>query len=200
MRFYPDIPHRRNRAIAADVAVLLALLVFAWLAFQVHDAVAEVAGLGRGVRDAGTAVEGGFRSPAESVEGAPLVGGDLAQGLRDAGRGAGGRAESAGRSGEDAVHDLADLLGALTFLIPAGLLLQRFLPDRIAAVHRLTAARRVLHDAHLPERRRLIAMRAAFSLPYATLLRHTADPFGDLAAERYDGLVEAALADAGMNT
>ena len=200
MRFYPDIPHRRNRAIAADVAVLLALLVFAWLAFEVHDAVDELAGLGRGVRDAGTAVEGGFRAAAESVEGAPLVGGDLAQGLRDAGRGSGGRAESAGRSGEDAVHDLADLLGALTFLIPAALLLQRFLPDRIAAVRRLTAARRVLQDAHLPERRRLIAMRAAFSLPYATLLRHTADPFGDLAAGRYDGLVEAALADAGLNT
>jgi hypothetical protein len=41
-------------------------------------------------------------------------------------------------------------------------------------------------------------MRAAFSLPYAQLLAYTRDPFGDLAAERYDALVAAALDDAGL--
>lgn len=41
-------------------------------------------------------------------------------------------------------------------------------------------------------------MRAAFSLPYPALARHTSDPFGDLVAERYDPLVAAALEDAGL--
>jgi len=41
-------------------------------------------------------------------------------------------------------------------------------------------------------------MRAAFSLPYAELVRHTRDPFGDLAAERHDALAAAALEEAGL--
>ena len=49
-----------------------------------------------------------------------------------------------------------------------------------------------------PERQALLARRAAFGLPYCVLLRHTRDPLGDLAAERYDGLVAAALEDAGL--
>ena len=38
----------------------------------------------------------------------------------------------------------------------------------------------------------------AFTLPYGELLAYTDDPLGDLAAERYDALVEAAYADAGL--
>src|SRR3712207_7698719 len=40
--------------------------------------------------------------------------------------------------------------------------------------------------------------RAMCSLPYGALLRHTRDPLGDLAAERYDALVAAAFEDAGL--
>jgi hypothetical protein len=56
----------------------------------------------------------------------------------------------------------------------------------------------VLGDQDTLERRRLLAMRAAFSLPYGQLLAYTRDPLGDLASERYDGLVAAALEDAGL--
>jgi hypothetical protein len=48
------------------------------------------------------------------------------------------------------------------------------------------------------DRRRLIAQRAAFGLPYGALLRHTKDPLGDLQAERYDALVAAELEAAGL--
>ena len=41
-------------------------------------------------------------------------------------------------------------------------------------------------------------MRAAFTLPYDDLLRYTPDPFGDLAHERYDALVAAALEEVGL--
>lgn len=49
-----------------------------------------------------------------------------------------------------------------------------------------------------PERARLLAMRAAFGLPFRELLPYTKDPFGDLAEGRYDALVRAALADVGL--
>ena len=72
------------------------------------------------------------------------------------------------------------------------------MPPRLALVRRLTTASRVLDDRSSPERRRLVAMRAAFALPYETLLRYTDDPLGDLAAERYDPLIAAVLEDSGL--
>jgi hypothetical protein len=90
------------------------------------------------------------------------------------------------------------VLGLVVFALPAGLVLARWLPERIRQVKALTAASQVLVEPASVERRRLIAMRAAFSLPYGHLLQYTRDPLGDLAAERYDALVEAALDDVGL--
>ncbi|MEI6230619.1 MAG: hypothetical protein WCP81_07795, partial [Actinomycetes bacterium] len=73
------------------------------------------------------------------------------------------------------------------------------LPRRIRGIREMTAANTMANlDLDDPERRRLIAMRAAFGLPFRELLPYTNDPFGDLAAGRYDALVAAALADAGL--
>jgi hypothetical protein len=198
MRFYPDIPSRRAGTLARDLLVLLLLFLFAWLGLKVHAAVDRLAVLGEGVSSAGDSIRGGFDTAADAVDDVPLAGGALATGLRDAGEASGGDLTDLGNRGEDGAHRLADLLGLLTFGLPAGLLLLRVLPDRIAQARRLTAASRVLVEPASPERRRLVAMRAAFALPYGQLLAHTRDPLGDLAAERYDPLIAAALEDAGL--
>jgi hypothetical protein len=65
-------------------------------------------------------------------------------------------------------------------------------------VRRLTAAGRVLGDAQGAERRHLLAMRAAFGLPYEALLAHTPDPFGALADGDYEPLLGALFEDAGL--
>ena len=88
----------------------------------------------------------------------------------------------------------------MTFGLPAAFVLAGWLPARIAQVRQLTAASRALAGPADAERRRLIAMRAAFSLPYGSLAAYTRDPLGDLAAERYDALVAAALDDAGLRS
>ena len=169
MRFYPDIPSRRTAALVRDLAFLALIALFAWAALKVRDTVDQLAVLGSGLRDVG--------------EDVPLVGDPIAD---------------AGERGEDAVHRTADLLGLVTFLLPALPVSAFYLPGRIAEIRRLTAARRALAEPAEPERRRLIAMRAAFSLPYGALLRHTRDPLGDLGAERYDALVAAALEAEGL--
>ena len=64
-------------------------------------------------------------------------------------------------------------------------------------MRRLNAAAKVVGELS-PERRRLMAMRAAFGLPYGDLLRYTQDPLGDLEAGRYDALVAAELEQAGL--
>lgn len=197
MRLYPDTPNDRGRAVARDALTILALIVLAWLALKVHNAVDELAVLGTGVRDTGEAVQGGFEAAGDAVSGVPVVGGELGDALRDAGEGTGGEAAQAGRDGEERVHDLANLLGALFFAIPASVLLITTLPTRIRQVRELNAANRLL-DISTDERRRLIAMRAAFSLPATELARHTKDPIGDLAEGRYDPLIAAAYDEAGL--
>jgi hypothetical protein len=198
MRIYPDTQNERGRAVARDALTLLTLFVLAWLALKVHDTVDKLAVLGTGVRDTGTAVQDGFEGAADAVSGLPVVGDQVGDALRDAGSGTGGNVADAGRAGEERIHDLANLLGLLFFALPASILLVTTLPGRIRQVRELNAAQRLLVDPSSEERRRLIAMRAAFSLPARDLVRHTRDPIGDLASGRYDGLIEAAYAAEGL--
>jgi hypothetical protein len=198
MRLYPQITAARNRALIADLASIVLLVLFAWAGLKVHDAVDRLAVLGEGVQATGGAVQGGFDSAADAVDGTPVVGDDVADGLRSAGEESGGEVEDLGGKGVDNVHRLANLLGFVTFALPALLVLTRWLPGRIAQIRRLQDAELVVGDQGSPERRRVLAMRAAFNLPYGQLLQHTPDPLGDLAAERYDALIDAALEDVGL--
>jgi hypothetical protein len=197
VRLYPEQRLRRIDLIARDLAVVLALVLFAWIALSVHDAVDQLAVLGEGVESAGRGVSGGFESAADAIDGTPIVGDELGDALRGAGEGSGGEVEELGRGGAGAAHDLADLLGLLFFSLPAALLLLWALPPRIRQIRRLNAAARAVGEL-TPERRRLLAMRAAFGLPYGELLRFTKDPIGDLEAGRYDALVAAELEQVGL--
>jgi hypothetical protein len=199
MKLYPDLPRRRTATIAADAALVLAVLLFAWLGATVHGAVEELTAVSDGVQEAGGAVERSLSQAGDAVGGAPIVGGQVRDALKEAGRGTGGEAVQAAREGERGIKRLADLLGWLTFLIPSALLVSRFLPPRVAQVRKLTGAHRVLALPESEERRRLLARRAAFGLPYATLLQYTDDPLGDLEAGRLGGLVAAVREDAGLS-
>ena len=199
MRFYPDLLGPRIDLVARDLSVVLALVLFGKLALEVHDAVDKLAVLGEGVESAGGAVSGGFEAAADAIDGTPLVGDDIGDALRGAGEGSGGEVQDLGRGGAGAAHDLADLLGLLFFALPSVLLLLWVLPPRIRQIRRLNAAARVLQDPVSPERRELLAARAAFGLPYGTLLQYTKDPIGDLQAGRFDALVRAELEQAGLS-
>jgi|SRR5215218_2019424 len=198
MRLYADSRSFRLSALGRDVAALVALLLLAWLGFAVHGAVDRLAVLGEGVSSAGGAVQGGFESAADGVDDTPVVGGPLGDALRDAGEGTGGNVEEVGQRGAEAAHDLAILLGVVFFGLPAVLVLGLWLPRRVDEVRTLNAAASVLVDPEDPDRRRLIAERAAFSLPYVALAAYTRDPLGDLSAGRYDALVAAAHDDVGL--
>ncbi len=165
---------------------------------KVHDVVNELAVLGLGVKDAGTSVQNGFNSAAGAVGGIPFVGDRLSHALESAGQGSGGNVAALGQSGVDKVHELALLLGLIVFALPTVIVLLVMVPPRIRQIRQLGAANAALVDTHDPERRRLLAMRAAFGLSYLTLLGYTKDPLGDLAAGRYDPLVAAALDDVGI--
>lgn len=166
MRLYPDVPRRRLATLVYDLLLVVLLVALALIGLKVHDAVDKLAVLGEGVRKAGGKVPFGIGSPVEDL----------------------------GRRGENDVHSLANLLGLITFGIPAVVVVWHFLPRRVVQVQRMSIAARVLGRA--PERE--LAMRAAFSLPYERLLLFTDDPLGDVARGRYDRLVAAVLDDAGL--
>jgi hypothetical protein len=198
MRLYPGIPHRFASRVLADALVVTAIVLLALLGLAVRDTVNRLVVVPQGVREAGSAVQSGFHDAGDAVGHVPIIGGDLSDAFEGAGEGSGGRVEALGQEGIDRTHRLANLLGLLVFGLPAAAILAWYVPPRLALVRRLTNAAKVLDDRTSPERRRLIAMRAAFALPFETLLRHTSDPLGDLAAERYDGLIAAMLDDTGL--
>lgn len=198
MSLYPDLAGPRARAILHDLVVALCILVFAVLGVRVHDGVDRLAELGRGVSDAGTAVQSGFAAAAAAAGAVPVIGGPLGDALRQAGGSAGGQVAQVGADGERSAHQLARLLGVLVWALPTGLLLLLVGPPRRRQIQRLRATRAALNGPEAEPRRRLLALRAALTLPEDELLRHTPDPAGDLLSGRLDGLVAAALEDAGV--
>ncbi len=198
MRLYPDLPTARTRQVASDLVVVALIVLFAWLGIKVNNTVDDLAVLGRGVKDAGGAVQGSLSDAGKAVAGIPLVGGDLQSALTDAGSATGGNVQSAGSAGEQAVEQTAQVLGWITFGIPTLLVLLGYLPWRIRRWRRLNAAAAVLAAGTDEERRRLLAMRAALALPYGDLLPYTRDPIGDLAEGRYEPLLQALYADCGL--
>jgi hypothetical protein len=198
VRYYPEPPAQRSRAILADLVVVLLVALFAWLGITVHDTVDDVAVLGRGVQDAGDSVQGGFESAGGLVEDVPIVGGELDDAFTEVGAQTGGNTATLGQIGQSAVEDTANLLGWVTFALPTFAVLLWAVPRRIARVRALRASARVFGEVATAERRRLLAMRAAFGLPYEKLLAHTPDPIGALADGDYDPLVRALFEDAGL--
>jgi hypothetical protein len=214
MRLYPASPGRRAATLAGDLTVVLLLALFAWAGVKVHDGIAELAGIGRGIEQSGRgisatahdatgAVRNGFDSAGGAVGGLPLLGDRIKDALQNAGRDATQPVDSAtdaqarrlvalGREQERQTYRLAKLVGWLAFLVPALLLLAWKLPARTAQIRRMSTAHRTLRGG--PED--ILAARAAYNLPYRALARHTRDPFGDLAAGRHRGLLAALAEDA----
>jgi hypothetical protein len=182
----------------ADVVVLLLVALFAWLGLTVNDTLDDAASLGRGVQEAGTTVQQGFQDAGGLLADVPLVGDELDEAFSDAGSATGGNTAELGQQGASAIEDAALLLGWVTFALPTLAVLLWAVPRRVTRSRRLTAAARVLGGDPSAERRRVLAMRAAFGLPYETLLSHTPDPFGALADGDYEPLLRALFEDAGL--
>lgn len=199
MRLYPQLPLTRTRTIAGDVVVVLLVVLFAWSGLKVHDTVTDLTSITGGVRDAGTSVQDGFARAAGAVAAIPIVGGVLSDSLEETGGATGGSVVQAADEGEEAVDDTATVLGWVTFALPTLVLLAFFVPLRGRQIIRLTRAHQMLASSPPDrERRRLLAMRAAFGMPWEDLRPYTRDPIGDLEAGRLEPLLAALYADGGL--
>jgi hypothetical protein len=181
-----------------DVLAVLALVFLAWLGRRVYRLVDDLRVVTEAVNGAGSSVQNGFGAAADAVSGTPVIGDDIAGALQSAGAASGGNVIELAVTGDTAIHRLALLLGLLTFLIPALILLLLYIPMRVGQTRRLRSSRLLFRDEYNPERRRILAMRAAMSLPADHLLKYSPDPIGDLVRGDHDALVAALLAEAGL--
>lgn len=198
MRFYPQLSGPRTRTITGDVVVVAMVALFAWSGVKVHDTVNGLTSITQGVEEAGTSVQSGFADVAGAVAAIPIVGGALSDSLKGTGGATGGNVVVAAKAGETAVNDTATVLGWVTFALPTLVLLAFFVPLRGRQLRRLRDAHNALGGSVSAERRRLLAMRAAFGMPWGDLKPFTKDPIGDLEAGRFEGLIAALYADAGL--
>jgi hypothetical protein len=182
---------------ALDVAVVLWIAAWIVLAVLVGREVRDLRELSATVVLAGVAVEdtGDLLATLDNV---PLIGsevGDVAQEVREAGA----SARKSGRESRDSTEDLSVLLALSIGLIPTLPLLGLYAPLRIAWTRDTRAVRRALverpADAALNE---FLARRAAANLPFDDLRAVTTDPYGDLAAGRFDALADRELERLGL--
>jgi hypothetical protein len=142
VRYYPEVPAQRNRAILGDLIVIGLIICFAGLGIAVKDSFDDLAILGRGVEDAGNSVQGGFENAGGQVADAPIVGGALDDAFTEAGAQSGGNTAALGEAGESAVEDTAKLLGWVTFGLPTLVVLLWAVPRRVLRARRLSASAR----------------------------------------------------------
>ena len=175
MQLYAQHPVVRLRQVAADVGMLVWLVVWVLIARATHAAVLVLAEPGRAVEDLGRSVAGSMDSAAEAAERVPVVGDELAApfgSLSDAS----GSVSGAGQSAQDAVATLATVLAVVLVVLPVGWLLLRWLPWRLRYAREAGAARRLLTGT--PD----LEILAARALATAPLPRLAALPSGTGAA------------------
>ena len=196
----------RLREMVADAATIVWVGLWAMLGIRIYGGLAELAGAGRLIRDGGIGLRNTGGEVAGAVQGVPLVGEDAAARIRDAFGSAADPVIAFGSDIERLLLIIAGLLGMMVVLIAVVPWVNRYLPWRLARIERLNAAARAIRPAvvpgapvlETPELDRLLASRALHRLEYAKLLEFTPDPFGDWAAGRLEGLVQAELESAGL--
>lgn len=195
----------RLREMVADAATIVWIGLWSLLGIRLYGGLAELAGAGRLIRDGGIGLRNTGGEVAGAVQGVPLVGENAAARIREAFGSAADPVIAFGLDIERLLLIIAGLLGLMVVLIAVVPWLNRYLPWRLARMQRLNAAAKAIRPAAVAgsplqptELDRFLASRALHRLEYAKLLEYTPDPFGDWAAGRLDGLVEAELASTGL--
>lgn len=174
MTLYADLPARRTLQVAADVGMLLWVVLWVWVGRRVDDLVMGLAAPGRRMAEAGGDFEGGLRDAGDGVAGVPLVP-DAVRAPFDRAGEAGGALRSAGEAQVAAVDTIATALGVVVAVLAILVLLVRWLPARVRFAREATSARRVL--AAVPDLD-LFALRALARQPLDRLGRVHDDPAG----------------------
>ena len=201
MHIWSELRPARIREQVADLATAAWLVLWAWIAWSLHELIAGFAEAGGTIRGGGETLIQGGRDLGSALAGIPLVGPGLQDVAQDAFAGAGVPIASFGTELEGLIGLLALLLAVLVLLVPTLPWLNRYVPWRWGRLVRLRAGHRAIRVAPelpSPTLQEVLALRAVTRLDYRDLLAFTPDPIGDWAAGRHDRLATAELASVGL--
>jgi hypothetical protein len=188
VKLYSDIPARRLAQVAADVGMLLWVVLWVRASQRVHEATMQLAGPGRELAGAGTSFRGTMNTAGDGVDDLPLLDDRVATPFRSA-AGVGTQIEKVGTDLVSAVENLALVLAVTTVLVPVLIVGFGWLVLRTRFVRRASAAQRFIDAAPDLD---LFALRAMANQPMPRLARVSDDPAG--AWRRGDADVIHALA------
>jgi hypothetical protein len=164
--WYAESPGRRSRQVVADLAVALLLLGCLWLGSSVHRLTADLAGPGRTLQSAGSALADKMDEAGTAAGKVPLAGQELAAPFSGAGQ-ASHAIEAAGVRQQQVVARLATVLGLLAGGLPALFLLFLWLPRRLRFTHDAGLAAKL---RRMPGGLDILALRALARQPLSDLL------------------------------
>ena len=185
MKLYSDFAAHRTRQITGDLVALVLIAVWIWLGTFVYSLVSALSDFGVQMEEAGAGFQSTMTDVGENLSGVPLIGKGIS-GPFESASGAGATLEAAGRSQQDAVHNLATGLGWGIALVPTLTILAVWLIPRIRFSRRATQAKTLASAGAGID---LLALRALSGQKFSALGRIDADPMaawrrGDVAVMR----------------
>ena len=201
LKLWSEVPSARACELAADLATIVWVAVWAMISRSLYDMLAGFAGAGRIIGDGGRHVTVAGEQIGTRLGGIPVVGRNVGQFVSSAFTSAAQPFFLMGTYLEHLLLTIAVLLSVTVLLAALALWFYRYVPWRWARFRTLQAARRVIRattQASTIEIERLLASRALHRLSYQELLQYSPDPFGDWARGHYGRLAEAELASVGM--
>ncbi|MDQ3870719.1 MAG: hypothetical protein M3301_03770, partial [Chloroflexota bacterium] len=178
IKIWSELPRAQARELAADVATIAWVVFWGSLAWQLYSFLAQFAEAGRTVRGGGHNLGSAGRQLGDSLQGAPMVGAQIAGAVRRVFADAGQPLVEFGTELERFVLVVSVVLALLFVALPLVPWLSRYLPWRWERLQRVRAAHRAIRrapDLAIPEVERLLASRAVHRLPWDTLLEYTPD-------------------------
>lgn len=145
MGLYSDFADHRARQITADVIALVLIGLWIWLGATIFALINGLAGFGQQMEEAGAGFRETMTELGESLGGVPVIGGGIRVPFDGASE-AGGALEAAGQSQQDAVLQLALVLGIGIAVLPILMILVIWLIPRIRFVRRSGRARRIVES------------------------------------------------------
>jgi hypothetical protein len=165
MKVYAERPWRFTRQIIADLTLAAWSLLWIWTAVWLYHFVQQLAIPGQKLESSGDRLAENLADAQRRVESTPLIGKTVAAPFGNAADAARGIAE-AGRTQQNAVHDLATVLGWFTGVVPILLALALWIPFRAMWIRTATVAVKIRTR---PGGAELLALRALVTAPLRRL-------------------------------
>lgn len=140
MRIYSDYPGQSTRQVLMDVVALVSITLWVWLGVELYHLVSEMRVYGEKMETAGEGIRGTMADIGETLGGVPFIGDGIREPF-DAASAAGAELELAGVEQQEAVHQLALVLGIGLAVVPVLTIVALWLVPRLRFVARASTAR-----------------------------------------------------------